>query len=73
MTRTSPHTYSSLQAFIYDRLIAGHMVHLHGYILEQGGLEKVLTAPKAQEVLDVGLGVRQFAIQLKACCKQLHN
>ena len=53
MAWTIPQTYSPLEAFVYNRLIAGYMLDLHTHILEQCNLAEVLAVPKAQRMLAV--------------------
>jgi ubiquinone/menaquinone biosynthesis C-methylase UbiE len=69
---TIPHNYSHLEAWVYDRLIAGHMLDLHTFILAQSHLEAVLGLPQVRGVLDVGCGGGQFAIWLKVRYPHLH-
>jgi ubiquinone/menaquinone biosynthesis C-methylase UbiE len=64
-------SYTHLQAWLHDTLIADRALQLHTYILDVTGLADVLAEPIERQLLDVGCGGGQAAIMLKERYPQL--
>ena len=64
-SRHLPQKYSSLQAWLYDHLIADRALNLHALLLEYTQLADFIANHADCSVLDVGCGGGQAAIHLK--------
>ena len=59
------HSYTSLEAWLHDVVIADHALNLQPHIFAQGKLSAVLAEERERSVLDVGCGGGQTVIRLK--------